>query len=121
MDARIRSQVLAFLEQNYPALTPQEALAGPVAEEVFGLLPAYTGFALELIAMELQDISAHSERMQKDSKYAREVKSASKGEVSQILVKSLGNALELSRDVFTHPHEYDAIMKFAETKETGKI
>ena len=52
--------------------------------------------------------------MQADPAYAEAVKEASHGEVSKVIVKPLSEAIAMSREQFTHPHEFDAIVTLAE-------
>ncbi len=75
---------------------------------------SYNVFALKMTKQERDNIRNHAERMASDPDYAKAVTDASHGEVKQIFVKPLSEVLKLGRDSFTHPHEFDAIQKFAE-------
>jgi hypothetical protein len=74
----------------------------------------YHGHAVELTTQELTALKLHSQRMETDDVYRAAVLEKSNGEVSDVKLIPLSEAMKLSRDSFTHPHEFDALAKLDE-------
>ena len=75
---------------------------------------SYTGFSLTLKPEELQAIKAHAQKMHDDPAYAKAAKEASGGEVANVIITPLSKAIAMTRERFTHPHEFDAIVNLSE-------
>ncbi len=69
----------------------------------------YSGHALELTGKELAELKQHSQKLAGDEAYRRAAQAASHGEVTLIEVKPLQEVLQISRESFSHPHEWDAL------------
>jgi nucleoside-diphosphate-sugar epimerase len=102
-----------------PVVTPDIARLTPLISGIdyrrkISPACAYTGFGLELTPEELETIKTHAQRMHDDPTYTDAVSKASGGEVTKVMVKPLSEAIAMPREQFTHPHEFDAIVKLAE-------
>ncbi|MDX1975730.1 MAG: NAD(P)-dependent oxidoreductase [Rickettsiales bacterium] len=102
-----------------PIITPDESRLEPLISGVDyrrTKSPAtfYTGFGLKLTEPELEAIRAHEQAIKTDPTYAANVKSASGSEVAKVMVKPISEVLAMSRESFTHPHEFDAVVKLSE-------
>ena len=70
--------------------------------------------SMELTAQELAALKLHSKKLEEDPDYRAAVREQSDGEVADLKIMPISKVLEMGRESFTHPHEFDTVAALAE-------
>ncbi len=74
-----------------------------------GLATQYNGHAVGLTAEEFDRVQQHVQKLASDPDYKKAVETKSGGEVSNVIIVKLADAIKMDGGQFTHPHELEAI------------